>query len=540
MSFGQTGSVQPGAGYRELQTDGYGIRWKGFLFVRGCVAGEESAARILDEWHRHGAQAALALTKGTFALCVLEKRTRSEWYAVDPFGLMRLFVSGNAIGDNFFAQVRQLGPSAGEIDRSALAAFLRFGFYAHARTLDKRIRVLGGNEFARTIDGTTVHVGRRSCEGGKAGNGRFDFDGYVADLSLALRGQSISLDLTGGIDSRLVAASLIHVGAPIKEAVTSGQDGNRDVPIARRIAAELGIPHVCSRHSVAGLENRALRLLHLTQGQTGILTFDHVYQIQQERLSRGMTLGIGGAGGELWKDFLWLQDFPLLKGRPNFRKLYNRRFEPRLPSSAFLCPAFSDLFRSAASDYLADMVARFGAFERTQAYDSVYAELRLPFLMGPPTTASTDSGLPHFSPLLDRDGINASAQWPLRERLFSRWHRRTISRIAPEVIKQRTTDGFSARTGISALTDVPFYLADKGRRGLQKVAQRFNLPDIVRHALEDPQTLDYARRMSLTADAIERLGEMGIVSEGATPDQLSRTALDRVLSAGLALLQTMP
>ena len=186
------------------------------------------------------------------------------------------------------------------------------------------------------------------------------------------------------------------------------------------------------------------------------------------------------------------------------------------------------------------MAGRFGALERTQAYDAVYAELRLPFLMGPATTASVNLGVAHFSPLLDRDGIGLSAQWPLRERLFSRWHRKTISRIAPEVMKQRTTDGFSARTGISAITDVPFYLADKSRRGMQKVAQRFNLPDVVQHALEDPQTLEYARHMSLTVDAIERLGALGIVSEGTTPDQLSRTALDRVLSVGLALLQMMP
>src|SRR5205807_9015608 len=64
---------------------------------------------------------------------------------------------------------------------------------------------------------------------------------------------------------------------------------------------------------------------------------------------------------ELWKDFLWLQDSPRLKGAPDFQRLYRRRFEPRSPSSAFLTLSFSALFEVAASDYLAIMVDRFGA-----------------------------------------------------------------------------------------------------------------------------------------------------------------------------------
>ena len=294
------------------------------------------------------------------------------------------------------------------------------------------------------------------------------------------------------------------------------------------------------RHRIAGFEHRAVKVLHLSQGQTGILTYDHMFQIQQERLARGMTLGIGGAGGELWKDFLWLQDFPRLKGAPDFQRLYRRRFEPRSPSSAFLTLSFSALFEVAASDYLAIMVDRFGALQRTQAYDSAYADLRLPSLMGPSTTGGIHAGLPHFSPLLDREGVNASMHMLPQQRLFSRWHRQTISRVAPEVMKQRTTDGLSARTGISAVGDVPFYVADKTRRVVQKIAQRFNLPDFVQHALEDPQTLAYGQRMSLSGDAIERLRTLGIVSERVTPDQLSRAALDRALTAGLALLQIMP
>ncbi|HEX3429813.1 MAG TPA: asparagine synthase-related protein [Rhizomicrobium sp.] len=540
MSPGEDGPAEPGSGYEILETDLCTIRWKGFLFVRGCLAGKESAARILAEWRRSGPEHALALGKGSFALCVVEKPSQAFWYAVDSFGLMRLFVSARMVNDDFFAHIRRLGADRECIDREALAAFFRFGFYDRQRTLDRRIRVLAGNEIARLPAGGTVRLLQKLTPDREAQTVPFDFDAYIRDLSLAISSERISLDLTGGFDSRLVAASLAQACAPIMEAVTSGQERNRDVGIARRIAAKLGLTHVWNRHQIAGFENRARKHLHLTQGQMGILTYDHMYQIQTGRVSRGMTLGIGGAGGELWKDFLWLQDFPWLTGQPDFQRLYRRRLEPRKPSGAFLTPGIAASFDSAASDYMAEMHERFGRLPRTAGYDSVYAELRLPFLMGPSVTAAVGLGIPHFSPLLDREGVSFSIRRPHGERLFSRWHRHTIARVAPPLLRERTTEGLSARSGLAAVTDAPFYLADKIGRAAQKISQRLNLPDVVQHAVEDPQTLGYAQRLRVSEDAIERLKAFDIVSGSTGPQQLSRAALDRALTAGLTLLEMMP
>jgi hypothetical protein len=537
MSLGRIPCVDLGTGYETLETDDFIACWKGFLFVRGGVAGADSAARILREWRRTSPERAFGLAKGSFAFCAFDKQLRSVCCAVDPFGLMRLFVSERTIGDDFFSLVRHLGADPQQIDREALAAFFRFGFYDRQRMLDRRTKSLAGNAVAHIAGGAAVRLLQKNSASDDAQSGPFDFDSYMRDLAVALKGQRISLDLTGGFDSRLVAACLAHTGATIAEAVTSGQDGNRDVRIAAEIAAKLRLPHVWDRHRIAGFEDRALNLLHLTHGQMGLLTYDHMFQIQQGRLARGMTLGVGGAGGELWKDFLWLQDFPRLGGAPNFERLYRRRFEPRQPSGTIFAPGFAVSFEAAAGDYLAEMQKCFGGLPRTEAYDAVYADMRLPFLMGPSITAGIRAGLPHFSPLLDRDGVNASMHGPRRERLFSRWHRRTIARVAPELTKQRTTEGLSARSGISAIADLPFYLADKAGRAAQKIAQRLDLPDVVRHTLEDSQTLAYARRLGLGGDAVAHLKAFGIIGEGITPDQFSRAEFDRALTAGLALLE---
>jgi hypothetical protein len=538
MSLEQIPSVDLRAPHEALETEHFTVLWTGFLFVRGCVAGRDSVERILTEWRHGGPERALALARGSFAVSIFDKQARSAWCAVDPFGLVRLFFSAGAIADDFFALVRRLGAERGAIDDDALAAFFRFGFYDSHRTLDRRIRVVGGDDIAVCEPGGMVRLVQKH-PAGSGDEQRFDFDRYMRDVAIALRGSQISVDLTGGFDSRLVAACLTHAGAPVREAVTSGQDGSADVALANKIAAGLHLPHVRNRHIIAGLEDRLPRLLALTQGQMGVLTYDHMFQIQQDRIARGMNIGIGGAGGELWKDFLWLQDFPQLGGAPDFERLYRIRFEPRPLSTAAFVPAFAGLFESAAPQFIAEMYRRFGALPRTAGYDSVYAGMRLPFLMGPSVTAGVHAGLPHFSPLLDPDGVKASVLAPTRERLFARWHRQVLARIAPGLRGARTTEGLSARTGAAAIADLPFYAANKAVRAAQKMAQRLNLPDVVHHAVEDPRTLEHAKAMRVSGEAMRRLQDFEILSRDIALDRLPRPIFERALTAGLVLLRMM-
>jgi hypothetical protein len=539
MNREQIPSVDLRAPHEALETEHFAVLWTGFLFVRGCVAGRESVDRMLTEWRRDGPERALATGRGSFAVRVFDKRARSAWCAVDPFGLTRLYFSTAAIADDFFALVGRLGAERGEIDDDALAAFFRFGFYDSHRTLDRRIRVLGGDDIAVCEPGGMVRLVQKYLVDNEDDD-RFDFDRYMRDVAIALQGRQVSADLTGGFDSRLVVACLAHAGVPVREAVTSGQDGSADVAVARKIAAGLHLPYVRDRHDIAGIEDRLPRLLAITQGQMGVLTYDHMFQIQQGRIARGMNIGIGGAGGELWKDFLWLQDFPRLKGAPDFERLYRRRFEPRpLLATAFV-PDFAGLFESAAPQYVAEMYRRFGGLPRTAGYDSVYAGMRLPFLMGPSVTAGIHAGLPHFSPLLDPDGVKASVCAPVRERLFARWHRRTLARVAPVLKGARTTEGLSARTGAAAIADLPFYAANKAVRAAQKIAQRLNLPDVMHHAVEDPRTLEQAKALRVSGVAMRRLQDFAILSRDIAPDQLPRPIFERALTAGLVLLRMMP
>jgi hypothetical protein len=155
-------------------------------------------------------------------------------------------------------------------------------------------------------------------------------------------------------------------------------------------------------------------------------------------------------------------------------------------------------------------------------------------------TASILSGLPTFCPLLDLDGVTASIGKPKSERMFAAWHRKTISRAAPEIAALKATDGLSARAGVAALSDLPSYLHNKAARFAQKVAQRLGLPDVVDNALFEPGDFRTAKTYALAAESLERLAGANVVTRGVEPGDLPFALFDRLLTAGLTISQASP
>jgi hypothetical protein len=522
----------PSAGYERLERHGFVTIWGGFLFVRGQAAGHDSVDALLSSFRRLGPERALALAKGSFLLAIFDCQSREVFACVDPFGLARLFVAGTTISDDLFELIEALGYDEANLDFSALAFFLRFGFYGMGRTIDRRVRFLAGYDIARISSSGDLHWSRKTLPDFHAAPQHFDFDAYLRDMRVAFQGQLISLDLTGGYDSRLLAACLKD---SLAETATTGQPGNQDVAIADRVACALKLPHITTRHNISGFAERAPALLRLTQGQTGLLTYDHVYQLTRERQARGITLILAGIGGELWKDILWLQDFPFLSGPPDFERLYRTRIEPRALPPVQLEPSFAASFDAAKRNYLDVMNQRFGGLPRTAANDSVYAFLRIPYTAGPSVTAGIRMGLPTFSPLYDLEGALASMHKPLRKRLFARWHRENIARYAPEIAKLRADDGLSASRGIAAFADVPSYVSNKVLRLTQKIAQRLGLPDIRNLSLDDPDTLATVRGLPLVTSPLDRMRDLHVLAREADPAQCGRALFDRLLTSGLTL-----
>lgn len=125
--------------------------------------------------------------------------------------------------------------------------------------------------------------------------------------SLRATSTPVRLGLTGGRDSRLVAAVLVRAGVPV-DCHTAGFDDDPDVVVARQVAALVGVDHRVTAPygaTIAGdavdvdVDARLREAVVLADGMLG--AYDRVGRID-DRFQRGLT-PFSGAGGEILRGY---------------------------------------------------------------------------------------------------------------------------------------------------------------------------------------------------------------------------------------------
>jgi hypothetical protein len=138
----------------------------------------------------------------------------------------------------------------------------------------------------------------RGGDGESLGGARAVAEGLVAAVAyLADVGQPVELSLTGGKDSRLIAAALVRAGVPVL-ARTHGFADHPDVVVAAEIARRLGIEHLVRTPAAPGQQVDVLGRIRATVlVADGMLSaFENVGRPDP---SASSVVTAGGHGGEL-------------------------------------------------------------------------------------------------------------------------------------------------------------------------------------------------------------------------------------------------
>ncbi len=128
-------------------------------------------------------------------------------------------------------------------------------------------------------------------------------------LVRSLDGNALSVDATGGFDSRLVLSMLSDAHLPAELAV-SGRPGTADTAIARRLAEELGRPLFLSGHDLSDFDRSLVETYRFGDGLTDVRRLHRDRQLALHRLARGIDTIVRGGGGEFFRDHYFIQDFP--------------------------------------------------------------------------------------------------------------------------------------------------------------------------------------------------------------------------------------
>jgi len=367
----------------------------------------------------------------------------------------------------------------GDHDPVMAGAFLSLGYPTGAATPFRGVRALAGDHGLRVTAGRAViaRPGGRHAGTGDAG--------VAAALVAAVRPLAeqtvpVELSLTGGKDSRLIAAALTAAEVPFR-ARTHGFASHPDVIIARMIAERLGLEHTVTepRAAAAGPDPKRPkppdqaevlgRLRSAVLVSDGMLSaFENIGSwVRPDSTAAVVPVQAGGHGGEL------------LRGgyaQTAWRSPASRR--PASAARAWSSAAAAELFRrlttrrlgllrpDAAAAYLASLApwaAAIGAGP-LRALDDFYLVNRA----GRWSAAARQAYLiraPLVQPLFSDQVIQTARAVPLQQRMNDQLHRDVLASLGPELLElplaehpwqgQRPTADsvLTARPGTSAPPD---------------------------------------------------------------------------------------
>jgi hypothetical protein len=361
--------------------------------------------------------------------------------------------------------VRQLGESVVISSSSMLLAslgpevtpdpiscqeFLGMGVVYEDRTLYREVTKLP----AATVT--------RFCRGRQAGQSEYWSASSVVPESLSLEAASDALwaamvessrkigsrfsnvvcDVTGGYDSRAVAASFLGAGIPFS-AVVSGPAESADVRISRELSRKLGIKHSYYPRTAKIADRQVKDALSLCDGEYDVVEYSSIAQIHSS-LAERFDISINGSFGEVARGYWWELLVPHTGAeiKLDSHELAQRRYAWK--SSADL---FQPEHRIELADHMASVVDRavagLEAKPNTFQMDVSYLRMRMQHWQGR-IASSTNRIWPCLSPFMFRSVLEVMLQAPPAIRQRSLLVRKMLAQKQPALANYPLENGYPA------------------------------------------------------------------------------------------------
>jgi asparagine synthetase B (glutamine-hydrolysing) len=512
-------------------TERYEISWRGLVYWPGSPAGAPSIRKFAEAMGSGLADAAARL-KGVYFIALRDRWSDLCYAFVDNSALYHGYYSTRFAGTSFLEIVALEDFQPRDLDPDAVVEFLHFGCIYSGKTFFRSIRKIDADAIVLLSPNGKIELLSKALPD-IATPVEQSFEELLGGLSDSVAFERVSLDLTGGVDSRLLAVVLSYFGMPF-ELAGSGMAGNQDLQIAETVAHILGREFYPTYHNAKGTDWTAL--FEICDGLFDLAKADRPLQLQRDRVARGVTLAISGAGGELFKDFWWLQDFPFYtRCKPNLERLYATRIAPAEPDHSLLAGnyrAISQTYR----ERLLGTLSGYAVAGNTQTYDHIYYAFKMREFAGRFLTNSAKLMQVH-APFLDHEAMQIAYGMKRWERFFNNYHRRVITRFSPAAARMPTTEGgmtvSSERKAV--WSDLRKYVNDRCVRIVRKAGQRWGRKAYSQENADHPDLASLLRQMIVTGKCIDRLKNYGILDRAVKASQVRSGYLGSLLALDMLI-----
>ncbi|MGD2086267.1 MAG: asparagine synthase-related protein [Candidatus Aminicenantes bacterium] len=509
------------------------VYFQGFIYIPYVKSGIESIKKILAGIENNKIND-IENIRGHFFIFIINKATNYKYFFIDNSGIFKGFISDNVISTSMLELARYLHLDSSKLNFNAVVEFLHFGFTYLDRTFFENMRRINKNEIIVYNQNNEQAIEDKEL---KKINEPINLDmlDFFQGLYESVKEKKISLDLTGGIDSRMIAGLFNYLGADFEFAV-SGTKGHKDIEIARKISEILKKSIFVYYHNIDDVTDDSLRnLFYLTDAQTDILNYHRKYQLILQRKERGIDMQITGAGGEFYKDHWWLQDFPFYnKKNADIEKLYRLRIEPIIYPHDYLGHKTKTISLE-LKDNIIKQLYQYKLETNTQTYDNISYNYKIQSYPGIYVTTGNQL-INTYAPLVESDLVRSGFALKRRNRFFINFHREIISTYCPMISSIKTIEGVTcSMRKIDKLKDLTRYVSDKQKRFTKQILRKLLKKTYLNAPLTDRGIYKKVANLDIFKNQIEILKEHEIVRKDLKIEEIKDNYIGKFLVISLLL-----
>jgi len=535
MYLGVTEGIEVSDKTQYLRYGKYEIYWEGFVFAEGARSGETAIRFFAKELGQSDLGQASAVLSGSFVCFVQDNESDASYAFTDGARRKPLYYTENAVCSSFLELAKRSHLRGADMDPFCLVEFIYTGLQFSRKIFFDQINILDAHEILKITPGISIALEHRAVrdpfQEELPSNPVIAFlDAMEKTVELLRKsGLRVSVDLTGGLDTRLLVAMLDYFGLEFETAV-SGTPDHPDVQISKKVARARGNSH--DHHPIyhevrpTFLWSELGRVVKAADGMNGS---HRLYQLALDRKERGIELTIGGNGGQFYKDGVqWITAFLTRPGIKAKERLLSKfvhsgmaswSWKQEIPHNIFCrrLREVSKVYKVYIHNQLKEKCFSLSASKHELA-DRIFYQYSL--------RDPRSSIINHYSPYLDPDCIAIGVNLLKRDRFRHRFHRKVISRLNPQLANLST-----ARIGMSMA---------KGSVGIMRdifgvIYWRMSMANKRYGSLDNPELYSCLRRLPEAKNALAGLKDYDIVEASITLEEISNIHLGRLVNLFMVL-----
>lgn len=501
----------------------------GFPIKLGCELGKDSVLAILKEYQN--GKLNYSSIYGHFYICIINADKEEKLIFTDNSGICKIYYNSDKslISSSLLSLLQSKNEY--QLNVEGVAEFLKFGAVHFNKTVVDGIEVFPRTKVVQISESKVVLQEKKLSPISDLPN--FTFQDFFKKLLPSLEKKKLSLDITGGSDSRMLVALFKNTSQNFELSIT-GEETSQDVKIAQEIAQKINHSFYLTKHQGGKVSDDDLKnLCHFSDGMLDISVYHRLSQYYQDRKKRGVGLQVSGAGGELYKDFWWLQDFPFYNKKiANLSRLYDMRIAPLSLNERMFSMQYREMLRGLKERTISKLKEMLVSDINTQAYDQIYYEYKMVSSAGTLINIANRTLLT-YSPLLEYDLFRIGYNMPRFSRFFNLFQRKIISENMPLIAKTKTTDGHGlSASALLIFKDVIAYFVDKAKRVLKFMLRKVLKKTYFQESPVDKEIYNQIRKSETFADSVASLKSKGVLARDLKVDEIPDLLVGKICSLG--------